>query len=459
MFKQPKGFYRGVFSLMTPIILQNLIAQSVALADTFMVGLTGETGLAAVTLANTPFFVLMVLTFGIQSGVSILVAQYWGRRDQGAVNRVVGVGIYVALAASSVFASTMILIPERILGLVTGEREMLDLAVGYAQIVGVSQIFASINQVYIAAQRSCENPKLGVIVLSSSSLINIFGNWLLIFGNESLGIAPMGVVGAAVATLVSRITESAVVAVYAAKNRHLRINLPLVLKPGMIIVKDFVKYSLPVVVNEALWGVSLMVYPVILGHMSSPTALLAAYTIAGNIEKVLTVAVFASGNAVAVIIGREIGSGNTRGVYSIAKSLVAMGYALGLASGALLLAATLTLVKSAVYPLFDMSPAAAAAATSMLLILSAAAVLRSGGLAVGIGVLRGGGDVRAMMYIDLLSVYVFALPMAAVTGLVIGADIAVVYSAVLLEEAVKTGFLIVRMRSKKWINDVTRDNI
>jgi putative MATE family efflux protein len=432
---------------------------SVALADTFMVGMTGETGLAAVTLANTPFFVLIVLTFGVQSGVSILVAQYWGRRDQGAINRVVGVGVYVALAASGVFCFVMIAAPEKVLRFVTNEREMLDIAVDYARIVGVSQIFASVSQVYIAAQRSCENTKLGVLVLGSSSLINILGNWLLIFGSAPLGIAPMGAVGAAVATLISRIFEFLVAAVYAAVNRHLRINLRLMLNPGAIIIRDFARYSLPVVINEALWGVSLMIYPVILGHMSSPTALLAAYTIAGNIERLFAVAVFASGNAVAVIIGKEIGSGNTRGVYSIAKSLVAMGFVLGLASGALLLAATLTVMKPLVYPLFDMSPEAARTATSMLLILSAAVPLRNFGFTAGVGVLRGGGDVRAMMGIDLMSVYVFALPMAAISWLVFGADITVVYSSILLEEITKTVFLLARMRTKKWINDVTRDNI
>jgi Na+-driven multidrug efflux pump len=277
-------------------------------------------------------------------------------------------------------------------------------------------------------------------------LINVFGNWLLIFGNEFLGIAPMGVVGAAVATLVARIVEFLVVAVYAAVSRHLRINLRLALKPGRIIGRDFIRYSLTVVVNEALWGASLMIYPVILGHMPSPSSLLAAYTIAGNIEKLFAVTVFAIGNAVAVIIGREIGAGRMKSVYSTAKSLVAAGLATGLATGALLLAATLTVMKPVIFPLFDMSPGAASAATSMLLILSLAAPLRGMDFAAGIGVLRGGGDVRAMMYIDLLPLYVLALPMAAVSGLVLGADITVVYSSVFLEEVVKAFFLLARVR-------------
>jgi putative MATE family efflux protein len=459
LLKQPRGFYRGVFSLMAPLILQNVISQTIALADAFMVGLTGEASLAAVTLANTPFFVLMVLTFGIQSGVGILIAQYWGRQNKGAISRVIGVGTYVALAVSLLVAVIMLIFPRDILRLVNGDEGLLDLAVDYARIVGVSQVFASLTQIYIAAQRSCENPKLGVIVLSSSSLINIFGNWLLIFGSKTLGIAPMGVVGAAVATLAARIIEFAVVVAYAMLNRHLRLDLKLFFRPGMLIVKDFIKYSMPVVINEALWGVSLMLYPVILGHMPSSTALLAAYNIAGNVEKLFTVAVFATGSAVSVMIGKELGSGNTKGVYSIAKSLAATGFLLGLGSGLLLLVATLTVVRQYIYPLFQMSPDAASAATSMLLVLSAVVPLRNGGFAIGIGILRGGGDVRAVMLIDCLSLYVLALPMAAISGLVLGAGIAVVYSSVLLEEVAKTGILIMRMRTKKWIKNVTRDAV
>ncbi|MDR3277151.1 MAG: MATE family efflux transporter [Oscillospiraceae bacterium] len=457
ILKQPKGFYRGVFALMTPMILQNLISQSVALADTFMVGLTGEASLAAVTLANTPFFVLMVFTFGVQSGVGILVSQYWGKENQGAINRVLGVGVYVAFVTSALFAAAMFLFPRQILWLVTEDEALVALAAGYARIAGIAMILTSVTQVYMAAQRSCENPKLGVLVLASSSLINIFGNWLLIFGNAALGIAPMGVVGAAVATLAARIVEFIVCALYAVFNKHLLLRLGLMLRPGVLIVKDFIKYSLPVVINEALWGVSLMLYPMILGHMDSSQSLLAAYTIAGNLEKVFTVAVFATGSAVAVLIGKEIGAGRKNTVYSIAKSLAATGALLGLCAGALLLVSTLTVMEPFVYPLFGLSTDAAAAATAMLLILAVVVPFRNCGFAIGIGVLRGGGDVKAVALIDVLSLYLLALPFAAITGLVLHMDIAVVYFSVAIEEFVKTGILILRMRSKKWINDVTRE--
>jgi Na+-driven multidrug efflux pump len=233
----------------------------------------------------------------------------------------------------------------------------------------------------------------------------------------------------------------------------------MLLSPGVLIARDFVKYSLPVALNEAMWGVSLMLYPAILGHMLNPASNLAAYTISGNIEKIFTVAVFASGNAVAVIIGKEIGAGRGDRVYSKALSLTATCLLLGLAAGALLLTATLTVMQPLVYPLFGLSPEAETAATSLLLVLCAAIPMRNMGFALGIGILRGGGDVKAVAIIDVGTLYILALPFAAISGLVFHASVGVVYSSVFIEEFIKTILLLFRVRSKKWINDVTRDVI
>ena len=102
--RQGKEFYRNMFRLALPIILQNLVTTSLALVDTFMVGMLGEGPLAGVTNANTPIFVVLLLIFGVQSGSTVLISQYWGRRDEEAINRVLGVGIYVAGALSTLFA-------------------------------------------------------------------------------------------------------------------------------------------------------------------------------------------------------------------------------------------------------------------------------------------------------------------------------------------------------------------
>ncbi len=455
--KQPKGFYKGVFTIMVPMILQNLITQSVAFADTFMVGMLGQDYLAAVTTGTTPFFIIMVLMMGIQSGAGILIAQYWGKGNQGAINRVLGVGLYFSFIFSFIGALVVFAFPRQILSLVINDARIVQLSIDYARIAGFAQMCSSISGIYIAAQRSMENTKLGFIVLTISAVFNLFGNWVLIFGN--LGMPALGIKGAAIATLVSRILEILIVLVYALKNKRFKLQVRLVAMPGLIILQDYLKYSMPVIINEALWGFGAVIYPVILGHMHNSADILAAYTIAGNLERLFNVAVFAMGGTAAVIIGREIGAGRVSTVYGVGKSLIMLALLFGIVSGGLLLLASLTVLEPVIYPLFKLTPVAARAATTMLLILSFITVIRTLGFTMGIGILRGGGDVRVVMYVDIGTLYLIAMPAAALSALVFGAGIAVVYLCIALEDICKTGLLLIRFKSRKWINDVTREDI
>ena len=456
-FKQPNGFYRNVFALMIPIILQNIITQTVTLADTFMVGVLGEQSLAAVTLAATPMFVFTIFTFGVQSGAGILVSQYWGKGNTSAINRVLGVGLYFSIIITFGAAVILSSFPQQILNLVTSEKSLVGLGVPYARITGFATACNAISMIYISCQRSMENPRLGVIVLSISALFNVFGNWVLIFGK--FGFPALGIEGAAIATLCSRIIEVIIIAIYAMRNSKLPIKIMLLLKPGFTIFRDFVKYSIPVLVNEGLWGLGAMLYPVIFGHMAGAGSILASYNIAGNLERLFAVATFASGAATAVIIGREIGAGRREHIISVAKSLMALGLLLGLASCAILMVARFTVLVPIVFPLFDLSKEATSNATIMLTILACITPVRTLAFTMGIGILRGGGDVKALMYIDVGSLYFVGIPMAAITGLILKADIGVVYSSLLLEDAIKLVFLYFRVRSKKWINDVTREQL
>ena len=453
--RQPKGFYRNVFALMVPMVLQNLISQTVALSDTLMVGMLGEQYLAAATLATTPLFLFMIFTFGVQSGAGVLVAQYWGKGNTNAINRVLGVGLYFSVLFTLAGAVAIAAIPHQILGLVTNDGLLVELGAPYVRIAGFSMVLNAAGMIYVSCQRSMENARLGVIVLMISSVINVFGNWMLIFGN--LGMPALGLQGAAVSTLCARAIEVIIISVYALRNSRLPLKIKLLFTPGVVIFKDFIKYSLPVLFNEALWGFGAMLFPVILGHMAGAQTILAGYNIAGNIERLFSVAIFASGGATAVIIGREIGAGRRDRVDSVAKSLIGLGWLLGLSSGALILIARFTILEPFIYPLFDLSSEAAATATIILTIMAIAAPFRTQGFTMGVGVLRGGGDVKAFMIIDVATLYVVYLPIAAIGGLVLKAGIAVVYSGMLIESVVKATWMYLRIRSGKWIHDVTRD--
>jgi len=439
------------------MVLQNIITHSVALTDAFMVGMLGEQFLAAMPIALVPLFIVLIFSFGVQSASGVLVSQYWGKGDIPVINRVLGVALFFTAVVTVSAALLMLFIPNQILGLVTYDRTLVAIAVPYARITAFSMALNAISMVYLACHRSMENPRLGLIVLSISAAFSIFGNWVLIFGN--LGFPALGIQGAAISTLCARILEMTIVIIHAFNNSRFRVKLRLLLKPGMVIFRDFVKYSLPVLLNEALWGFGAMLLPVIFGHMAGAQTILAAYNISSNLERFFSVSMFACGGATAVIVGREIGAGRQDRAESAAKALTALGFILGLCSGALLMLVRFTVLGPIVFPLYDLSSEASATAAIMLTIFAITLPIRAMNFTLGLGALRGGGDVKAFMIIDVSTLYFITLPIASITGLVLGLGIEFVYSAILIEDVVKAIILFWRFRSRKWIHNVTRDQI
>ncbi len=452
--KRGPAFYRNLVALSIPIILQNLITNSLGLLDTFMVGMLGEAPMAAVTLANIPIFVIQLMIFGFQSGGSVLISQHWGKQDTDTINRVIGISFYVAGALSLIFALIMVFFPVPFMGLFSNNDELVELAAQYARIVGPSYIFNSLNQVYLGAQRSMENPRVGLGVLAVSMCSNTLLNYMLIFGK--LGAPALGVVGAAAATLTSRIIEFIVTFSYAGLNRRFRLKWKLLLRPGRDIVTRFVHYASPVVLNETMWGLGTSLFPTIMGHMTGSTEILAAFTLAGNLEKISTVAIFAVANAAAIIVGREIGCGTDRKkVYDIGRALNAISLIVGAVVAAVMIALCLTLARPFLYPLFHLSETASSITTMMLMVTFITMPLRSYNSVAVVGVLRGGGDVRRASLIDLTPLWLIAIPAAAVTGLILKTGIFSVYLAISLENIVKPLLILHRFRSGKWIHDLT----
>jgi len=439
------------------MVLQNIITHTVSLTDAFMVGMLGEQFLAAMPIALVPLFVVLIFSFGVQSASGVLVSQYWGKGDLPVINRVLGVALYFTAAVTVSAALIMLFFPSHILGLVTYDKTLVAIAVPYARITAFSMALNSISMVYLACHRNMENPRLGLIVLSISASFSIFGNWVLIFGN--LGFPALGIQGAAISTLCARILEMTIVILHAFNNSRFRVKLGLLLKPGMTIFRDFVRYSLPVLFNEALWGFGAMLLPVIFGHMTGAQTILAAFSLSSNMERLFAVSMFACGGATAVIVGREIGAGRQDRAESAAKSLTIVGFILGLCSGALLMIVRFTVLDPIVFPLYDLSGEAAATAATMLTIFAISLPIRTMNFVSGLGALRGGGDVKAFMVIDVSTMYLITLPIASITGLILRLGIAYVYSAILVEDVVKATLLFWRLRSKKWIHNVTRENV
>ena len=451
--KREPGFYRNVTALALPIVLQNLVTSTLAMADTFMVGLLGEVPMAGVTLANIPFYALQMFFFGVQSGSAVLISQYWGKGDRKAINRILGLSWLVVGVVSALFSAFLMTDPVQFMGLFGNDVAAVDVAARYGRIVCLSYVLNGFNLVYMGAHRSMENPRLGLYMLSASMLTNTFLNWVFIFGN--LGAPKMGVEGAALATLISRCVELIIVIGHACLGTHFHLDLACLLRPGREAARKLFTYATPVILNETLWGIGTGLYPTIMGHMENSTEILAAFTVAGNVEKLALVALIGLASTAAIVIGREIGAGRRKTVYDVGLALNTLSVAVGFIVGVVMLAVSWTLVPRYIFPLFQLSDSTSRIALVMLSMIAVMMAPRAFNFTNIVGVLRGGGDVRAATVIDLLPLWAASIPAAALFGLVLKWGVFWVYVGISLDQLVKFFLGIWRLRSGEWINDLT----
>lgn len=454
--KRDRLFYKTLAALALPLVLQNLINSSLQLVDTLMVGMLGQNELAGVSLANTPFFIGMLFVFGLMSGGAVLISQYWGKRDLVTINRIMGLSFYFAGIISFLFATAIFLFPDQIMNLTTNNPELHSIAVRYGKTVAYANFINAIVMVYVGAHRSTENPKFGLYVVATSMIINTVLNWILIFGK--LGFPALGVEGAAIATLISRVIELIITVVYALFfDKHLKIIPKAFFIPNKEIFKDFIKYATPVVMNETLWALGISMLPIIYGHMTNSSDVVAGNSISGNVERIATVFVFAMAHVAAIMVGKEIGRGATNEeVQTLAGDVLGISAVFGALSGIVLAILTVTVIDPYVFPLFKLSLEAQRIANYMLYAMSTVLFLRAFNTTNIVGVLRGGGDVTVCMLLDVIPLYAYTVPVAGITALILKWDIQWVYTLILLEEFVKFAFGYKRFRSQRWINNITR---
>ena len=454
LLRREPGFYPRLIRLILPMVVQNLVTTSLGFVDPFMVGLLGSDELSAVTAANTPIFMVQIVVFGLMSGLSVMVSQYWGQRDTESINRCMGVVAWVGLAISGTVAAVLFLFPETVMGMVTNNPQLIALGAPYLRIVGISYVFNAVSSVYVGMQRSIENPLFGMLVFGVSMLLNTFLNYCLIFGH--FGAPALGITGAAAATLTARVVEFTIVAVCAVRSRRMPLCLPALLRPGREMFRRTLHYSGPVMVNETLWGLGTSCLTAIMGHMAISADMLAAHAIIGNIDKFATVACFGLSAASGVLIGKRIGEGGSRDeVYSLGLCFLLLSFLLGGVTARILLILLPTVFLPVLFPLFSLTEQATRAAVFMALGYIISLAPRACNVTVTTGVLRAGGDTRMGAVVDLAPLWFLSIPITALLALVLEAPVALVCLAPQVEHLSKCPIGLLRVRSRKWINDVT----
>jgi len=273
-------FYRRLFSLVLPIAMQNLMTALVSASDALMLGFLNQTALSAVSLATQVQFVLNLFFAALTIGTTVLAAQYWGKQDAGAVERILAIALRCSVLISLGFFVTAFFAPELLMNIFTDVTELITAGIPYLKAVSWSYLFMGVTQVYLCVMKNSGRTLRSTIYGSSALLLNILLNAILIFG--LLGFPKMGIVGAALATTISRAVEFILVLI---ENLHpdvVRIRFHLLIVKTDSLKRDFYHYTLPVLANELVWGCGFTMFSVIMGHLGSDAV--AANSIANIIK-------------------------------------------------------------------------------------------------------------------------------------------------------------------------------
>ena len=281
-----KQFYRSFFAVVVPIAIQNLINSAVGMADTLMLGFVSQTAMASNSLAGQIHFILNMFYSGLAAGTTMLAAQYWGRQNMKAIEHILAIGVKLAAAVGVLFFVATVFFPAQLMRIYTNDPSMIEAGAAYLQIVGWSYLFMGLSHPYLSILKSVERAKISTLINSSALLINVVLNATFIFGWIP-GVAPMGIQGVALATVISRIGEFLLCLAYGQKFQVLRLRPGLFTMFNRVLWRDFIRYSLPALGNECVFAVGSSMYSVIMGRLGED--LVAANSIMASLRSVATV--------------------------------------------------------------------------------------------------------------------------------------------------------------------------
>ena len=448
MKAQKENFYQKVFALVIPMALQNLINVGVSATDVLMLGKVGEKALSGCSLGGQMFWILSLFLFGAASGGSVLVAQYWGKKETEAIEKVMAISILFTEIVAILFMLASLIFPEQIMSVYTKDPEVARQGVRYMRVLAFTYPIAAYTMTYLNLLKSIEKVVISTVVYASSLLLNIVVNAILIFG--LFGAPQLGVVGAAIGTLSARCMELLIVLFYSkCKCKEVRVHLSMILKPDKILTKDFFYYAYPVILNEVLWGVGYSANTAIMGRLGSSAT--AANSVAQVIRQLSMVVGFGVSNATAIMIGKAIGEKRKDVAESYAKKLVRLSFVCGIAGSILVLA-----IRPLIVTMLGFTGQTAMYLMNFLLVMSYYVIGQALNSTFVVGIFRSGGDTRFGMILDMTTMWCCSIFLGALAAFVFKLPVTVVYIILLSDEIIKLPFCFMRYRQKKWLKDVTR---
>ena len=449
VFTKDRSFYRSLVTLAVPISLQNLVTFAVSFADNVMIGSLGDDAISGVYIGGQLQSVLQMCVGGIEGAILILAAQYWGKKDTQSIRKVVSIGIKFALAVGLLSSLVAVLFPQWVIRAFTTEPGVIQEGAAYVQIVGFTYLFFSVSQVMIAAMRSVETARIGLYISCMALVINVCLNYVFIFGH--FGFPAMGVRGAALATLVSRILEMCVGVGYVFfVDKKLRFGLKDLLHTDRQLLRDFIRYGLPVIGGQVVWAINSLANTKILGYYSA--GVIAAASITGMLHNLVYVWMNGMSSAVGIITGKTVGAGQYEKMKEYSKTVQMIFLFVGLISGA-----AVFLARDGFISLYNASPEAQAYSRQFINVISVTIIGTCYQAACLFGLVKSGGDISFVFKNDTIFVFLVVIP-SSLLAMWLGAPPWVVFACLKCDQILKCFVAIVKINRYNWMKNLTRDN-
>lgn len=448
LLTKDKDFYKTLAHLMVVVVLQNVVAYSVNMADNLMLGAYSQASLSGAATVNMIQFVFQSIVNALGEGVVILSSQYWGQRRTEPVRRIIGIALTGAFAVGLTVTALTSLFPRQIVGLFTTDAAIIEQGAAYLELIRFTYVLFALTAVLNAALRTIGsvNVTFGVSVLSL--VVDVSINYALIFGR--FGLPELGIRGAAVGTLTARTLEVLVTGGYLLlRDQKLRLFRQGLFRLDKLLAKDYLRVVRNVVTSSLLWSLATPIQTGILGHLTADA--IAANSVSTTLYQYLKVVTQGEALASSVIVGRTVGRGDMGKIREYSRTLQVIYVAIGLVLGV-----ALYFVRIPLLTLYDLTPAAREMANGILILLCFVMVGMAYEMPVSAGIIRGGGDTRYSLVTNLISTWGIVMPLSFAAAFWFKWPVVAVVACLNSDQIFKCIPAAVWANSYRWVHSLTQ---
>lgn len=430
-----------------PITLQSLITFAINMMDTVMVGQLGEIPLSAVSISGQIFFVTTILCFGISGGGAVLTSQYWGKNDKESVSKTLSLILKINIIMGIIVMLLSIMIPGTLLRLYNNDARVIDEGISYLRTAALMYPLFCITTGIAIIFRTVSQIKISVIANCAAFVLNVFFNWVLIFGY--LGMPKLGLRGAAIATVIARFVECIIMVSYLLfKDKKIKFKISQLFKFDKLIFKQYLKSGINILISDAILVAGLTSLTMILGRLGPE--MIAANSICSIVIQLSTITISGIGNSGLVIIGNTIGEGNIEKAKKLSKKFLVISIITGIIA-----AVIISLTKHIAVDFYNVGQTTKEIAYKLMDGAAFIVIFQVPSVVLTKGILRGGGDTKFLLLADVIFLWILSIPLGMIAAFWLKLSPALIYICLKSDEIIKSIWCTFRMFGNKWIKDVT----